>query len=193
MENNMVGFGDWPDEPEMFSGLPPSTMFDEKKAEVAADLAGLMAFKCMHQAELADNLSWKKSRLSTVLSGRSNLTLGKIWEFANTLGYDFDVIFRTHNERKALQPWSRCIAEFHQPAPQMSVALVYQTGKEVSRDFENGIYASSGYISLKDSRTYLVSVEETHRYNFILDAPEKSHNWIFDLDVDTVTGGANYE
>lgn len=91
---------------ELFSHVQKEIdQFDEKKEQVANDLAALLAFSEVSRTELAEALSWKKSRISKVLSGNENLTLKTISEIVEKIDYDFDIIFRKKVNAPALQPW----------------------------------------------------------------------------------------
>lgn len=85
----------------------PESAFNFKRSEVGSELAGLVGFEHISRKKLADDLGWKESRVSRVLSGKENLTLKSIFEIADALGYQFDVVYRKEKERRPLQPWNR--------------------------------------------------------------------------------------
>lgn len=64
------------------------------KATVATDLRALMLALGLTRAEVADRLGITPAALSQQLNGRRNLTLETIGAIADTMGYDFAVIFR---------------------------------------------------------------------------------------------------
>ncbi|NTV94843.1 MAG: helix-turn-helix transcriptional regulator [Thiobacillus sp.] len=139
---------------EMFASLPPLDPFDIKKDEVSALLAALMAFSDVKRTELADKLTWKKSRVTSVLSGRANPTLKTIWEFSSILGYDFDIVFRAFDEQRAKQPWQRLanlVTPSHSEVKRQKsfVQPIYeaQTPQEVVRDIVTG-HAKPLYVSV---------------------------------------------
>jgi len=39
------------------------------------------------------------------LSGENNLTIKTIWEFSSYLGFDYDVVFHSADQRRPQQPW----------------------------------------------------------------------------------------
>jgi antitoxin component HigA of HigAB toxin-antitoxin module len=90
---------------DVFADLPPLEGFDFKKHEIAAQLAALLSFANKTRSAIASELQWKKSRVSNVLSGRSNLTVKTVYEFCSSLGFDFDVTFRRPSESRPKQPW----------------------------------------------------------------------------------------
>lgn len=142
---------------DMFGELPPSDPFEIKKIELAANLAALLSFKGITRSKLAEILNWKKSRVTTVLSGNSNATLKTIWDVCLAAGYDFDVVFKLAHEKCLDQPWHKHEREqllwsrasvldcqtLHKPV--MSFAI--QTQREVEYDIRHG-KAKSHYISV---------------------------------------------
>lgn len=67
--------------------------FELKAQAVAVELAEAFAKTGMSQQELADRLGWKKSRVSKVLHGASNLTLKTLFQICESMGGDFKVVF----------------------------------------------------------------------------------------------------
>lgn len=67
--------------------------FELMAQEVAVKLANAAAASGMSQQELADKLGWKKSRISKVLHGASNLTLKTLFEISEALDIEFDIHF----------------------------------------------------------------------------------------------------
>ena len=57
------------------------------------------------QAQLARELNWKPSRVSRVFSGKGNLTLRTLHKITSALGFEFDIILRKKQQRRAPQPW----------------------------------------------------------------------------------------
>lgn len=85
-----------------FSKLDP---FDIKKEMVADHIKSLVHHIGQTHTELCENLGWKKSRFSKVISGKSNLTLKTIFEISVATGYDFDLVFNNQNRNVCHQPW----------------------------------------------------------------------------------------
>lgn len=83
------------------------TKFDLKKGEIGADLASLIAFADLNQAQVATKLDWKESRVSRVLSGKENLTIKSIFDLTSTIDYEFDITFRKSGQSKPAQPWTQ--------------------------------------------------------------------------------------
>lgn len=78
---------------------------DIKKETVAADLSMLLVHSNCSRSQLAEDLGYKKSRVSRILSGDENLTLKTLTKVADSLGYTFDVIFYNKSYPKPKQPW----------------------------------------------------------------------------------------
>ena len=85
----------------------PDFLFQVKADEISVALTSLLMNERVSKAELARRLGWKPSRVSKVLSGSANLTLRTIFDIAQAVGYDFDVVARKKGERQAIQPWQR--------------------------------------------------------------------------------------
>ncbi|MET3915179.1 transcriptional regulator with XRE-family HTH domain [Variovorax sp. OAS795] len=94
-------------EEDMFADLPPLDPFVVKKDQIAAHLAALLSHSGKTRTEVAEALGWKKSRVTSVLSGKSNLTVRTIWDFCSSLSFDFDVVFRSAWQPVASQPWQQ--------------------------------------------------------------------------------------
>jgi DNA-binding phage protein len=141
---------------DMFSALPPLDPFDLKKDEIATQLAALMSFAKKNRSTVASSLNWEKSRMTSVLSGKGNPTIKTIYEFCGSLGFDFDLVFRSPTEDRSEQPWQKATFSEILPAtvqPEylytdfLPVPVRLQTADEVAIDFLNG--DSSGlYLSL---------------------------------------------
>ena len=80
---------------------------DIKKVAIATNFSALIHHVGKSKSEIADDLGWKRSRLSKVLSGEQNLTIKTMVDLSNAVGYDFDVIFHKSNvfSHRSLQPW----------------------------------------------------------------------------------------
>jgi len=85
-----------------FSQLDP---FDIKKQIIADHIKSLVHHIGKSHTELCNDLGWKKSRFSKVISGKANLTLKTMFEISVATGYDFDVVFNNKNEKLCHQPW----------------------------------------------------------------------------------------
>lgn len=139
---------------DMFGDLPPMDPSDVKKDQIAADLAALMAFSGSTRSEMADRLGWKKSRITSVLSGRENVTIKTICEFSSRLGYDFDLVFHKANERRPIQPWQKVSqsavssANLPRGISDFKILVHMQTASEVARDFSSG-YHKGLYFSIE--------------------------------------------
>lgn len=79
--------------------------FEIKAQTVAVDLVRAMTEFGLNQAQVAEKLGWKPSRVSRVLHGAPNLTLRTLHDLATSLGLEFDVIYRRTGQRRAPQPW----------------------------------------------------------------------------------------
>lgn len=135
---------------ELFPDLPPEDPFDVKKFELAADLAALMVYANETRASMANHLSVNKSRITSILSGRQNLTIKVIWDFCSALDYDFDIVFRRFEMHHRPQPWhgSSALSEssaFHDAEhPQVSShksvipTFTLQDGEQVQKDIATG-------------------------------------------------------
>lgn len=144
------------DDFDMFSDLLPLDPFEIKKDEVATQLAALMSFAKKNRSAVASSLSWGKSRMTSVLSGKANPTIKTIYEFCGSLGFDFDLVFRSPTEDRPEQPWQKAILGEILPATTQpeylytdfpSVTVRLQTASEVAVDFFNG-NNSELYLSL---------------------------------------------
>jgi transcriptional regulator with XRE-family HTH domain len=132
---------------DIFSDLEPIAPFDLKKDYLAAQMAALLAYSGKSRADLVEELGWKKSRVSSVFSGKCNLTIKSIWEFSTFLGFDFDVVFRSSGELPLNQPWQ--IKEIEVIPMNMKPVgdfIKIQSAREVAHDFltgnQNAIYVS---------------------------------------------------
>lgn len=122
---------------------------------VAADLAILLKHSGFSRADIARKLGWKKSRITRMLSGDSNLTIRTIHQFADALGYSFDVVFHNQESPKPKQPW-QIRKEIKQiPLPKYTMQL--QDGDEVFDDLIAGKDAA-GYIRID----HLNNLEQTN-------------------------------
>ncbi|MNB93151.1 hypothetical protein D3C75_402700 [compost metagenome] len=100
-ENNSEDFLD-------FSVLDP---FDIKKEIIADHIKSLVTHLGKTHSEFCEELGWKKSRFSKVISGNANLTLKTIFEISSASGYDFDVVFSDKNKKTPHQPWQQSHTE----------------------------------------------------------------------------------
>lgn len=144
---------------DMFADLPPLDPFEIKKEEVAALLAALMIHSGANRATLVERLDWEKSRLSHVLSGKANPTIKTIYEFARSLGFDFDLVFRCDDGHRPPQPWEAGSATyFTATTPILSpvIGFVVQTPEQIAEDVTNG-KAKRFYISEVHQNAHLAS------------------------------------
>lgn len=83
--------------------------FKQKRhqAEIAADLRILIANSRKSYKDVAAALGISAPALSQKLGGDTNLTLDSILSIAQTVGADFDIVFRQDGARHAFQPWER--------------------------------------------------------------------------------------
>lgn len=135
MSNNQIN------EDDMFFNLEPASAFEVKKVELAAQLNALMVYCGKNRSDMAESLGCKKSHVTRLLSGKSNFTIKTIWDFASHLDFDFDVVFRTHSDRRPTQPWQA--QRVRQNLPDVSlqtlkVPLQLQSAQEVAVDFLMG-------------------------------------------------------
>lgn len=133
---------------DAFSDIGPVDQFDLKKDHLGAQMGALMAFSGKNRSELMEILGWKKSRVSNVLSGKCNLTIKTVWEFASSLGFDFDVVFHASGDSPQIQPWQ--IAQREVTWASYLPAIEIQTAHQVARDLLGGSYKNF-YLSLKAS------------------------------------------
>ena len=142
-------------EVDLFGGLldevEASDPFEVKKDQLAVQMAALMSFAGKTRSEMGELLGWKRSRVTSVLSGRCNLTAKTVHDFSSRLGYDFDVIFKLAHEASARQPWAKAattvLIELKPPKDSFSRVLHVQTAPEVAADIAAGA-EKSYYISL---------------------------------------------
>lgn len=138
---------------DMFGDLPPIDPFEIKKDEIAVALTALMAFSGTKRTELAEKLNWKKSRITSVLSGRANPTLKTLWEFSSCLGYDFDVVFRTFAEKCPAQPWRKdpsFTISVNEPSynrtdffgPEIRIQTCYEVARDIANGKQQAVYVS---------------------------------------------------
>lgn len=91
-----------------FSQLDPFTV---KKEIIADHIKSLVHHIGKSHSELCNELGWKKSRFSKVISGNANLTLKTIFEISTVTGYDFDIVFNNKNKKVCYQPWNQFDSE----------------------------------------------------------------------------------
>lgn len=168
---------------DLFPDIAPLDPLDVKKDEIATQLAALMTFAKRNRTALADELGWKKSRVSNVLSGKSNLTIRTIWDIASHLNFDFDLVFRSPNEKRPPQPWQKVanrvmlnkIVEVSQGAshiqrPAKHHIIEIQTAQQVATDLMRGSHRSH-YFSLQlpsaPERGKSITIEAKPQTDFI--------------------------
>lgn len=126
----------------MFSDLEPLSAFEIKKDSLATQLAALMSYCGKSRSDMADELGWKKSRVTSVLSGHNNLTIKTICDFATHLGYDFDVIFHSYDHPRPMQPWQIQRKETSSlpmiSLQTLNLPIETQSAKEVAIDLLSG-------------------------------------------------------
>jgi transcriptional regulator with XRE-family HTH domain len=138
----------------VFSKLPKLDGFRVKQIELSTQFAALMVYSGETRTELAGKLGWKKSRLSHLFSGRGNPTARTIFELANSLGHDFDVVFRSRSEARPLQPWESTSAnEVAAQSPRHNYTVIVQTAEQVARDIRGG-NAKPLYVTLDRSQDF---------------------------------------
>lgn len=81
--------------------------FEIKAQELGIDLVNALIYSGKTQAELAEELNWKPSRVSKIFHGSTNLTIKTLFELLNALDLEFDVVFKHPNQAKPLQPWQK--------------------------------------------------------------------------------------
>lgn len=81
--------------------------FDNKAQELAVDLVNALIHSGKTQAELAEELGWKPSRVSKLFHGSSNMTIKTLFVLLDSLDLEFDVVFKQPNNEKPLQPWQK--------------------------------------------------------------------------------------
>lgn len=166
---------------DMFAELESMDSFDLKKDEVAANLAALLALTGTTRSELAEKQCWKKSRVTSILSGNANPTLRTIWEFCSNLGYDFDIVFRLFDEKRPSQPWQKVFQQYATmvdgPLNAKNILLILhvQTPQEVARDIVSG-NQKSRYFSVENTSEYSSASSNTISLQSQLSAPQPSLN-----------------
>ena len=73
--------------------------FQAKAQDVAIKLASVVNHSGFNQAQLAEKLGWKASRMSRILTGNTNLTIKTIYQICHAIDLDFDVVLRRLNEK----------------------------------------------------------------------------------------------
>lgn len=86
----------WPDE---------DFQFDIKAQDTGVTLTRALVETGKTQAQLARELNWKPSCVSRIFSGEGNLTLRTLHKIISALGFEFDIILRKKQQRRAPQPW----------------------------------------------------------------------------------------
>lgn len=171
------------DLPDMFADLPPLDPLDLKKDEIAANFAALMSFVGITRTQLADKLNCKKSRITQVLSGRANPTLSTLWELSSCLGYDFDIVFRSFEEKRYFQPWQNAAAKptpiplaVH-PHQTTTTELVFEitTAPDIARDLAAGTHKPL-YISLCERTRNISAHSKTIEVTRLRELPSFSFN-----------------
>lgn len=100
---------------DILAAIGESDSLELQKDQVGTDLVSLLAFSDNSRTALAQVLSYKKSRVTRILSGMENLTLRTIHDVCKAVGYEFDVTFRKKSEAKPLQPWQSVEVSFEKP------------------------------------------------------------------------------
>ncbi|MBZ0104100.1 MAG: helix-turn-helix domain-containing protein [Sulfuricella denitrificans] len=172
---SVVSMGQIESETDMFADLEPLTAFEVKRDYVATQLTALMSHCGKSRSVMAEELGWKKSRITKVLSGRNNLTLKTICEFSTHLGYDFDVVFHGVNEPRPKQPWQIQNVETTslpmealrmlslptkaQSALEVAIDLLQGNGKEFYYGVDSGGFNTVPLSLPSPSRTFFTSTE----------------------------------
>ena len=68
--------------------------FEAKAQDIAIKLASAVHHAGLNQAQLAEKLGWKASRVSRVLNGSTNLTIKTIHQICQAVDRDFDLVLR---------------------------------------------------------------------------------------------------
>lgn len=142
---------------DLFAHLPADDPFNVKKDRLASELAALMSYCRKSRTSIADELGWKKSQVTRLLSGNQNPTLKTLWDFSSHLGYDFDIVFRSFQEQEEnRQPWHKSsVVDFIAPNVENVFKFIHQvkvqTPIEVVKDCFEG-RASAVYISITPQR-----------------------------------------
>ena len=131
---------------DAFCDIGQIDQFELKKDQMGAQMGALMAFSGKTRSELMESLGWKKSRVSNVLSGRCNLTIKTVWDFASALDFDFDVVFHAKGNSPQIQPWQ--IAQSEVAWIPYHPVIEIQTVQQVVYDMLNG-NSKEFYISLQ--------------------------------------------
>jgi len=151
----------------LFADIDDIDLFDTKKAELAANLSGLLAYSGLTRTQLSVKSGWKKSRITNILNGRGNLTFRTLWEFSRALGYEADLVFRKPNEVHARQPWQKNTQIPHTYSISSVYPLVVKTASEVKDDFIKNknqthyVTCSSEYIPSTPGLQYMPNIKIT--------------------------------
>lgn len=149
----------------MFGDIYDVDMSVMQMESVASDLVFLLKHSGLNRSELANNLGWKKSRVTKVLSGDENLTIKTITSVAECLGYGFNIVFYNENYDQPKQPWTidrenKKIIASKQIIEPKTFGFEVQTGDQVVSDVLAG-NESDQYIKVtkfeKDSSTYFIT------------------------------------
>lgn len=73
--------------------------FQAKAQDIAIKLASAVSEAGLNQAQLAEKLEWKASRVSRVLTGSTNHTIKTMHQICQAVGRDFDIVLRRPHEQ----------------------------------------------------------------------------------------------
>ena len=134
-----------------------NVIFEAKAQDVAIVLASAVQEAGLSSAALAEQLNWKRSRVSKVLTGSSNLTLKTIFQVCRAIGLEFDVILRkAHQQSEVVDP------EKHQAMQQEAVNNLYKSRQllhastELHRKVSQSALATRNY-TREEARMKLVA------------------------------------
>lgn len=101
VENNITEFNG------LFKDLPEFLKYDIKKEQLLANFSALLSHANISQEEFIKLSKWQRWKLITFLNGSTTPSFKKIWEFATTIGYEVDIVFRLPNQIAPKQPWNK--------------------------------------------------------------------------------------
>lgn len=142
--------------------------FEIKAQNVASDLVRAISEAGLTQAQVAEKLEWKPSRVSRVLHHSTNVTLRTLCEFANALDLEFDITYRTVSQRRAPQPWEIDVSLKHAASICQKIDVLYESAKEKHK-VSDAILKSASEINrrtwalasqIRNSTSYTEQVEQ---------------------------------
>lgn len=89
----------------LFQELGPPTANQVRLERLGAHMAAALAWSGKKRAELAEKMSVSKGRITRLLSGDANPTATTLFEFADALNIQVEIVFRSLDEKPIPQIW----------------------------------------------------------------------------------------